>query len=388
MSVPGRDEVIRKLFLCVTLAAAGCMLAGCPGGSGGGSSSVLVGYYGDLTGNTATFGVSTREGIELAMGEINQSPPLGKPLELRVEDDQGKPEQANSVVTKLITQDGVVAVLGEVASSNSRAAAPICQREQVPMITPASTNVEVTRVGDFIFRICFIDPFQGSVMAKFARESKKAQKAAILTDVKSDYSTGLSDSFRKTFEELGGKVVAQQNYSGGDTNFNAQLSSIKQQNPDVLFIPGYYNEVGTIARQARDLGIKAILMGGDGWDSPKLFESGGKAIVGGYFSNHYSAESQDPKVQEFIKAYQAKFNGKVPDAMAALGYDSAKILADAMKRANSTEGPALRDAIAQTKDFPGVTGAITLDSERNATKPAVVLEVQDGKYRYVETVTP
>jgi branched-chain amino acid transport system substrate-binding protein len=377
--------VLYRMLLCLGVGAAVFTLAGCPEGN---SNTIRVGYYGDLTGDTATFGTSTKEGIELAVGEINQSPPLGKPIEIFSGDDQGKSDTAVSVVTQLISDNRVVAVLGEVASSNSLAAAPVCQREKVPMITPASTNPQVTQTGDYIFRICFIDPFQGSVMAKFARNTLKANTAAILWDVKSDYSKGLREFFRQTFTELGGKIVGDPSYAKGDSDFNAQLNSIKQAKPDVVFVPGYYTEVGTIARQARDQGIKVPLIGGDGWDSPKLFESAGNALEGCYFSNHYSVESQEPTVQNFIKAYKEKYNGKEPDAMAALGYDAAKILADAIQRAGNTEGSAIRDALAQTKDFKGVTGTITLDKDRNATKPAVVLQVKGKEFKFVETVQP
>lgn len=392
--------MLRRLILCLAVGVGMATLSGCPGGDsgtvsgggsgGGGSSSgtIPIGYYGDLTGDTATFGTSTKEGVELAVDEINQDPPLGKKLEIRPEDDQGKSEQAVSVVTKLVSQDAVVAVLGEVASSNSLAAAPVCQREQVPMITPASTNPQVTEVGDYVFRICFIDPFQGSVMAKFARNTLKAEKAAILWDNKSDYSKGLRDFFKETFTGLGGKIVSEPSYAKGDSDFNAQLNSIKGAGPDVIFVPGYYTEVGTIARQARGQGMKTPLIGGDGWDSPKLFEGAGDALEGCYFSNHYSAESKDERVQSFISAYKTKYAGKVPDAMAALGYDAAKILAAAIKTAGKTDGDAIRDALATTKDFPGVTGTITLDNKRNATKPAVVLQVKGDAFKYVETVTP
>lgn len=389
---------MRKLLLGIGVAASVFALAGCPngggsgsGGSGGGSAgsgSIAVGYYGDMTGNTATFGTSTKDGIDLALDEVNQTPPLGRTLDIHTEDDQGKPDQAASVVTKLISQDQVVAVLGEVASSNSLAAAPICQKEKIPMISTASTNEQVTQVGDHIFRVCFIDPFQGSVMAKFARNTLKAGSAAVLTDVKSDYSTGLAKSFKETFVSLGGKIVAEQSYSNGDINFNAQLGTIKQARPDVVFVPGYYTEVGVIGNQARDLGIKVPLLGGDGWDSPELFKSAGNALEGCFFSNHYSPESTEPAVQDFIKKFKAKYNDRTPDAMAALGYDTTKILADAIKRAGSTDSAALRTAIAETKDFPGVTGVITLDENRNAKKPAVVLEIKGKSYKFVETVQP
>jgi len=387
---------MKKLLACLAIGAAALVLPGCPAGPGGGggaggsssSGTILVGYYGDLTGDTATFGQSTKDGIDLAVAEINQDPPLGRKLEIRTEDDQGKSEQAVSVVTKLITQDRVVAVLGEVASSNSMAAATVCQREKVPMITPASTNPAVTETGDHIFRICFIDPFQGSVMAKFALNTLKAKRAAILSDVKSDYSKGLSQFFKETFTQNGGQIVAEPSYSKGDSDFNAQLNAIKAANPEVIFIPGYYTEVGTIARQARDQGIKVPLIGGDGWDSPKLFEGAGTALEGCYFSNHYSTENKDPRVQQFVTAYKAKFSGREPDAMAALGYDVARIFADAVKRAGDTDPARLRDAIAGTKDFAGVTGTITLDEKRNATKPAVVLEVKGKAFKFVETVQP
>jgi len=389
--------VRHRIIPIVFASLAALALVGCPppdgpvgggGGGGGGTGSILVGYYGDLTGDTATFGTSTKEGIELAVEEINRQPPLGRPIEIRTEDDQGKSEQAVSVVTKLIAQDRVVAVLGEVASTNSLAGAQVCQREGIPMITPASTNPQVTQVGDFISRVCFIDPFQGSVMAKFAYNTLKARRAAVLWDNKSDYSKGLLQFFKETFKSLGGQITSEPSFAKGDSDFNPQLNAIKQTRPDVIFVPGYYTEVGTIARQARDLGITVPLLGGDGWDSPKLFESAGNALEGCYFSNHYSSESEDPRVQGFISAYKAKFGGKVPDAMAALGYDAAKVLAAAIEKAASTDPSALKDAIAQTKDFPGVSGNITLDGERNANKPAVVMQVRGKGYKYVETVQP
>ncbi len=359
------------------------------GGAGGGSGdSIKVGMYGDMTGDTATFGQSMKKGLDLALDEINASPPLGRKLEVVVEDDRGKSDEAVSAVTKLITQDKVQAIIGEVASSNSLAAAPKCQQEKIPMITPASTNPEVTRQGDYIFRICFIDPFQGSVMAKFAFSSLKARKAVILSDLGSDYSKGLSQFFKETFLQLGGQVVAEQSYQKGATDFNAQLNSLKGSNPDVIFVPGYYSEVGTIARQARDLGIKAPMLGGDGWDSPKLFDGAGTALEGCYFSNHYSAESKDERVMKFISAFKAKFAGEVPDAMAALSYDTALLLVDAIKRAGGVESEKLREAIATTKGFAGVTGSITLDEERNAKKPAVVLQIRGKEFKYVETVQP
>jgi len=279
-----------------------------------------------------------------------------------------------------------VALLGEVASGRSLEMAPIAQKAGIPMISPASTNPQVTENRDYVFRICFIDPFQGTVMGKFAN-SRGWKKVAILTDTKQDYSVGLSQYFKAYFTKNGGTITSEQNYSSGDKDFKAQLTKLKAGNPDAIFASGYYNETSLIATQARELGITAPLLGGDGWDSPSLVQVAGKAIEGSYFSNHFSTEDQSPRIQEFVKKYQALY-GKAPDAMAALGYDSAMILADAIKRAGTTEGKALRDAIAATKDFDGITGKITLDANRNANKPAVILTIKDGKFQYVETLQP
>ena len=260
------------------------------------------------------------------------------------------------------------------------------QPAKVPMISNASTNPKVTQIGDYIFRVCFIDPFQGYVMAKFAHDHLKLTKVAVLRDL-GDYSQGLADVFERKFTEMGGKIVAGETYTKGSTDFRSQLTAIKRASPDAIYIPGYYNDIGLIARQARELGITAKLMGGDGWDSEKLFELGGAAVEGSYFSNHYSPDDPNPKIQKFIADYKAAY-GSVPDALAALGYDAAKVAVDAIQRAPSFDRAAIRDAIAATKNFPGVTGSITLDEKRNATKPAVVLEVGKGKTKYVATIAP
>jgi len=352
------------------------------------SNEILVGLYGSLTGTTATFGISTRNGVEMAVEEVNKSGGiLGKQIKVLVEDDQGKPEEAQTVVTKLINKDRVIAVLGEVASSRSLAAAPVCQQNRVPMITPSSTNPRVTQIGDYIFRVCFIDPFQGLVMAKFATNTLKIKNVAILRDIKNDYSVGLADVFVENFKKMGGNIVADESYSEGDTDFSAQLTSIKSYNPQAIFVAGYYNEVGLVARQARKLGLTIPLMGGDGWDSPKLWEIGGEALNDCYYSNHYSVDDPSPSIQKFVAAYKAKYN-QVPDAIAALGYDAAQILIHAFRTAGTTDTAKVRDAIAQTKDFAGVTGNITIDANRNVVKPAVVLRVKNGKLEFVETVRP
>lgn len=350
--------------------------------------SLTIGEYASLTGTTATFGQSMNEGIQLALDEVNQSGGLlGKKVEVIVEDDQSKPEEAKTAVLKLLKQNQVSALLGEVASSRSLAAAPEAQKSKVPMISPASTNPKVTQVGDYIFRACFVDTFQGSSMARFAYNDLGLRKVAILYDIKNDYSVGLVEFFEKTFKELGGEIVAKQSYSEGDIEFRAQLTDLKAANPQAIYVPGYYTEVGLIARQARDLGITVPLMGGDGWDSPKTIEIGGAAVEGSYFSNHYSADDPSPVVQDFIKKYQAKYQ-KVPDAMAVLGYDAAKILFDAIKRAGSADGTKIRDAIAATKDLQGVSGTITMDADRNAKKKIVILKIEGGKVKFHKSLDP
>jgi branched-chain amino acid transport system substrate-binding protein len=348
---------------------------------------IKVGEFASMTGGSASFGQSSHDGTALAFDEVNAAGGvLGKKIDLISEDDRSMAGEPSTIMHKLISQDNVIAVLGEVASSKSLEAAPICQENHVPMISPASTNAKVTEVGDYIFRVCFIDPFQGKVMAKFAL-GKGWTKVAILKDVKQDYSMGLASAFQDGFTAGGGTVVKLQEYSTGDKDFRAQLTSIKAAHPDAIFVPGYYGEVALIARQARQLGIKAPLLGGDGWVGESLLKVAGSALDGCFFSNHYSQDDPSAVIQNFVKTYQAKF-GEKPDAMAALGYDSAKILADAITRAGSTEGPKLRDAIAATKDFKGVTGDITLDAQRNATKAAVILTIANGGFQFVQRVAP
>jgi branched-chain amino acid transport system substrate-binding protein len=350
--------------------------------------TILIGEVGSLTGSQATFGTSTHNGVQLAVDEINaQGGVKGKKVVVRLYDDQGKPEEAANAVTRLIAQDGVKVILGEVASSNSLAMAPKAQAAQVPMISPSSTNPKVTEVGDYIFRVCFIDPFQGFVMAKFAHDTLKAQTAGVLKDTKADYSLGLAEVFTDRFASLGGKIVSAEAYAQGDTDFRAQLTAIKSSKPDVIFVPGYYTDVGLIARQARQLGISATLLGGDGWESVKLFELGGSALNGSYYSNHYSVDNPSPQTQRFLTEFKQRY-GVVPDSMAALGYDAARVAMDAMQRAAELSGPTLRDAIRNTPGFEGAAGPIRLDANRNGVKPAVVLKVNGEKVEYVTTVAP
>ncbi len=355
---------------------------------------IKVGEFASLTGKEANFGNSSHQGTLLAIEELNAAGGLlGKKLELITEDDLTKAGEPATVVNKLISRDGVIAILGEVASSRSLEAAPICQQNKIPMISPSSTNPEVTKTGDYIFRVCFIDPFQGTVMANFASKKLKAKKVAIFTDVKSDYSKGLARFFKESFVASGGQIVVELDFNGGDKDFKAQLTSIKAASPDAVFVPGYYTDVALICIQARQLGLNVPLFGGDGWEGEDLVKIGQDAVEGHYFSTHYHPDVSSPKSTAFVEAYKKRWKNsdgspKVPDAMAALGYDSAMILADAIKRAGSTDGTKVRDMLAATKDFDAVTGRITINAQRDATKSAVILQVKDGKFKYVETINP
>jgi branched-chain amino acid transport system substrate-binding protein len=344
----------------------------------GNADKVRVGVFMSLTGSTANFGISSTNGIKMAADEVNAAGGInGKQVELNIQDDRSDAQEAATIVTKFVTQDGVHAVIGEVASSRSIAAAPIAQNAKIPMLTPSSTNPEVTRKGDYIFRSCFIDPVQGAAIAQFAARTLGAKRAAIMVDRKNDYSTGLEKFIGQTFTKLGGEIVLTQSYQEGDQDFNAQLTSIKGSNPEVIFVPGYYNDVGLIAKQARDKGMNVPLLGGDGWDAEQLYKIGGTALNGSFFSNHYSPYDSDPQVQKFVTNYKARYNS-LPDALAATAYDAAHIMFDAIKRANSLEGKAIRDALAATKDFPGVTGKVTFNENRDAVKPIVMIEIKDG----------
>lgn len=377
---------LSRLTLCGTLALAGCSKSGDTDGAAG-SDTIKIGEYACLTGQTESFGTASHQGAQMAIDDANtQGGILGKKIKLITEDDQSKPGEAATAVRKLISRDHVAALIGEMVSSRSLEAGPIAQQNKIPMVS-SSTNPNVTKIGNYIFRICFVDSFQGTVMAKFALNSLKKTRVAVLTDVRQDYSVGLAQFFKEYFTENGGTVVAEQSYSSGDQDFKAQLTSIKAANPEAIFVPGYYNEVGLIALQARELEITVPLMGGDGWDSPTLTQIGGAAMEGNFFASHFSTEDQSPIIQDFIREYKKRFN-RDPDGMAALGYDAAKVLLNAMTRANSADSARIRDALATTRDFQGVTGKITIDENRNANKSAVVLTIKDGGFHYVETIAP
>lgn len=388
-------------YLAVALFALGSL-----GGCAKREAEIKIGEYGSLTGTTATFGISSKNGIELFVDNWNAQGGIGgKKIHVIVEDDQSRPEEAATAVNKLIAQDGVVAVLGEVASSRSLAAAPICQNAGVPMISPSSTNPRVTEIGDYIFRVCYIDPFQGEVIAKFAKNTLHFSKAAVFRDNKNDYSVGLANYFSDAFRKLGGTIVADESYSEGDQDFKAQLTVIKAKRPEFIFIPGYYTEVGLIARQARELGLNVPMLGGDGWVSDRLLEIAQDALNGSYLVNHYWEKDPNPLVQSFVQNYRKRYSA-TPDGLAALAYDAAGVLANAMQQLlredpkgfESLSGPPnadqksarakLRDLIAATHDYPGVTGRISLDAHRNAVKTAVFLGIENRGYTFVATVEP
>ncbi|SEP36208.1 ABC transporter substrate-binding protein [Propionispora vibrioides] len=371
----------------------GGLLAGC--GSAGDSKVIKIGAVYELTGGTATFGNSALNGAKLAVKEMNaKGGVLGKQVELAIADNKGEPSEATNAMTKVITQDKVVAVTGFTTSSNAIAASTVAESNGIPFITAAATNPKVTvdeKTGEVkknIFRVCFIDPFQGTVGANFVLNSLKAKKAVILIDNSSDYSKGLAQFFKEAFTKGGGEIVGEEAYLQKDQDFKTILTKIKGSNPDVIYVPGYYEEVGKIIKQARELDINAAFVGGDGWDSPKLLEiAGAPALNNTYFTNHYSVEDTSPASKAFVDAYKKEYN-ETPDAMAVLGYDAANVMMDAIKRANSEDPSKIRDALAATKDFAAVTGKITLNDKHDAVKGAVIIEFKDGKQSYRETVNP
>ncbi|MGF7396475.1 ABC transporter substrate-binding protein [Thermoanaerobacterium thermosaccharolyticum] len=357
------------------------------------SDTIKVGALYELTGGVATFGTSAYNGAKLYIDEVNKSGGvLGKKIVLLKADNKSQTDESINQATKLIQQDKVIAILGPTTSTNAKAASSVAMQNHIPLITGSATAVDVTvdpntkKVKNEIFRACFIDPYQGSVMAQFATKKLNAKTAVVYIDDKSDYSKGLAQSFKEQFEKLGGKVIDQEAYVAGDQDFKAALTKIKGLNPDVIFVPGYYQETGKIAKQARDMGIETPLLGGDGWDSPDLLKiAGASALNNVYYSNHFISTDPDPTVQDFIKKYKDAY-GTEPDAMAALGYDTAGMLVQAIKNANSAEPAKIIEALSKLKDFKGVTGTITINSEHNAVKSAVIIQLKDGKQNFVEKV--
>jgi len=388
---PSRFAALSFVLCCALL---GCKEKPASGGASGGEKPAaaggefLIGAFLSMTGSMADFGISTQRGALVAIDEINAAGGVkGQKLVLKVLDDQGKADEAGNAVTRLIDIDKARTILGEVSSSLSLVGGRIAQRRGVPMVSPASTNSQVTEVGDYVFRACFLDPFQGWAMAKFARDKLKFSKVAVLKDVRNDYSIGLREAFVKAFTEMGGTIALEQSYGQGDTDFSAQLTAIKAVAPEAIFVPGYYAEVGNIAKQARRLGVKGPLLGGDGWESPQLYEIGGADIVGSYFSTHFAADVPGARARRFIDAYTKRF-GAAPNGLAALGYDAVLVIADAAGRAADSSPKALRDALAKTAGIDGATGKITLDPKRNPVKPAVVVKVEGKGAVFDTTVEP
>jgi branched-chain amino acid transport system substrate-binding protein len=384
--------VKKSLVLLLVLSLVATLFVGCARGGSDLSNvtEIKIGAIQPISGDISAFGTQSRDAINLAVEEINANGGvLGKPLKAIVEDDEGNPEKSLTALTKLATQDNVVGIIGALTSKCSLAINAEAQKRKLVMISPSSTNEKVTDAGDFIFRSCFIDPFQGTVNAKFAFDSLKAKKAAVMFDNSNDYSKGLKDTFIAKFKELGGEVVAEEAYGKDDKDFNAQLTKIKGYEPDVLFIPDYYNKVALIAKQARNQGITATMLGGDGWEA--IAKNAGDEIVGSYYSNHYTPGADDQEVAKFVEAYKAKYNVE-PNALAALAYDATYILADAIARADSIDSAKIRDEVAKT-DKKFVTGQIKYDEKRNPVKSAVMIKLEKDdsgalKEVYAETVNP
>ena len=353
------------------------------------SNGITVGLYLSLTGNMADFGVSTRNGVNIALEEVNAAGGLlGQQVRAVAEDTRGDSNEAASAVTRLIDREHVCGVIGEVASSLSLAGGRICQRRGIPMISPSSTNPAVTQIGDNVFRVCFLDPFQGEVMARFAKNSLHVSRVAIFKDQGSAYSTGLADAFRRSFTALGGQIVDEQAYRESDTHFSAQISSMLARQPEALFVPGYYAQLALIAREVRGAGFQGRMLGGDGWSSNTLTQNDDDKLVGDFYSEGFAPEgATTPVAQRFVQKYREK-NRVEPNGLAALGYDAALVMFDAIRRANSAEPARIKAALATTRGVQGATGTITLNAQRDAVKSAVILEVRENSVRYRETVNP
>jgi len=374
--------------LMTLLAAALFIAVGCKQQSSENSNEILIGEYGSLTGQTATFGQASHDGLELALEQLNNAGGLlGKKIRVITEDDASDATQAVNVVQKLVNSDGVVGVIGEVASKRSLAGGGICEQYHCPMLSPSSTNPDVTvengKVKKYVFRICFIDTFQGSIDGKFASQ-QGWKNVAMMTNVDEDYSKGLAQSFKQEFSKSG-KLAAEESYGGDTQDFKAQLSRIKQQSPEAVYVPGYYNEVGLILPQAKQVGLNVPFFGGDGWDSPLTLKL--PDAQGDFYSDHYSPDDKSPESQEFVRLFQAKFH-RTPDAMAVLGYDAMRVMADAIRRAGKADRDAITEALARTKDFPGASGKITIDKDHNAHKPIVILQLKNFDATLFKTFQP
>ncbi len=388
-----KKAAIKPISLVMALALA-LPLASCSSGSSSSSKNVIkIGLSAPMTGDISQIGQSSKNAADLAVAEVNDAGGLKLgdktyTIELVVGDDENKPESAANVFQKLINQDNVIGIIGPPTSKCANAGAPIAESAKTVMISSWATNVNVTKDKSYVYRACFIDPFQGKVNATFAYDTLKAKTAAVLYDVASDYNKGLAEVFRDDFTALGGQIVAFESYQTGDKDFKSQLTKIKAASPEVLFLPNYYNEVALQLQQAQQLGLSATFLGGDAWDSPDLFTLAGNTLLEGtYFSNHYAVDADVPELKAFLKAYNDKYKS-TPDATAALTYDAIKILIAGIQKAGSTDKTAIRDAVAATKDFSGVTGSISYEGSGDPVKSAVMIKIVDGKYTYAATVKP
>lgn len=389
-----RKKKLAGVFMSFMVAAgvlAGCNSSASSDGEKGGD--IKIGANLELSGGVASYGQSAKEGIELAIEEINKEGINGKKLKLVTVDNKSDAAEATNGALKLATQDKVVAMIGAATSTNTLAQVQIAQDNKIPLITPTATNATITnkdgKLNDFVFRTCFIDPFQGTVAANFATNDLKVKSAAVLIDSSSDYSKGLAASFKKNFEANGGKIVKEEAYIAKDTDFRATLTNIKSANPEYIFVPGFYEEVGLIIKQAREIGLNVPIMGGDGWDSPKLVEiAGANTLNNTFITNHYSSGDSDKKVQDFVSAFKAKYDGKSPDAFTALGYDTVYFLADAIKRAGSSDSSKIQKALAETDGLELVSGKVKLDQNHDPIKAAVILEYKNGEQQFKTKINP
>lgn len=384
-----------KKMLCAVAAMGMFALAvtGCGGGTS--SDTIKLGANLEMTGTNATFGQSATNGAKLAIKEVNaKGGVLGKKISLVVADNKSEAAEAANAMQKLISQDKVLGVIAPIASSSVIAGAQVNMDGKVLAISPTASNPKVTvdpatgKTRDYLFRAAFIDPFQGSVMANFATKTLKGKTAALYIDNSSDYAKGLGQFFKETFIKNGGTIVAEEAYLAKDTDFKSTLTKIKATSPDIVFVPGYYQEVGMIIKQGREIGIKAAILGGDGWDSAKLPEiAGAEALNNTFFANHYSPDDNSPAIKTFVDAYKAEY-GETPDAFAALSYDATMMIIEAIKRAGSEDTVKIKDELAKTKDYQAVSGVITLNDTHDAVKSAVVIEMKDGKQTFKEKVNP
>lgn len=384
--------ISKKHGLLIGLMLMTGLVSGCADSA---SNEVKIGMVYELTGNTASYGTSAADGAKLAFKEINANGGvLGKQIKIVTADNKGEPSESANAMTKLITQDRVTAVTGFTVSSCGIAGSAVAEDTKIPLVAAATVNPRVTvdektgKVKDYTFRACFIDSFQGTVSANFALNNLKTSKSAIMIDNSSDYSKGLAQVFKEVFTNGGGQIVAEEAYLQKDQDYKSVLTKIKAQNPDIIYLPGYYEDVGKIVKQARELGIMIPILGGDAWDSPKLVEIGSPEVLNNtYFTNFYSVQDTSPASQAFVEAYKKEY-GQFPDSMAAMGYDAAYLLVDAIKRADSVDPSKIREALSTTKDFKSVSGTMDLSPSHDAIRGVVIIEMKDGKQVYKETVKP